>query len=201
MREDNPIGSIFAKIADLVFLNMLILLGCLPIITIGASVTAGHFVALRIKRAEAKVFADFCRSYKENFKQATVIWLIFMAIAAGILAVLWFYGKERVFVSLAGLILLVLELLVSLWVYPVLSRFVNSTGNIIRNGAVLCFRHLFRTVVMLIGTLLPVLALVISLYSLPVIILCGLSLPVYISAQLYHRVFLPLEKEVEAHNE
>ncbi len=196
MGRDNPILSMLSKITDLILLNFLMLISCLPVITIGASITAGHFAALRIKRDEGSVFGDFCRSFKENFKQATVIWIGFLFAAVGILLVLWFFGKQSVVVSVVCMALFLILFMVSLWVFPVLSKFVNSTGNMVRNGALLSVRHLFHTLAMIAVSLLPVLALIVSLLTIPVILLLGISLPVYADALLYNKVFLALEQEV-----
>ncbi len=196
MRENNPILGMLSKLADLLFLNILMVLGCLPIVTIGASLTAGHFVALRIKRDEAKVFSDFWRSFKANFMQATVVWLILVALSAGILLLLWFYGKVSVSLSIAGIIVLLFLFMLGLWVFPLLSRFVYPTGSLIRNGFVLCFRHLFRTLGMTVGAVFPIAGLL-MVYTVPVVILFGFSIPVYIGASLYNKVFVVMEKLIE----
>ncbi len=196
MRENNPIMGMLSKLADLLFLNILMVLGCLPIVTIGASLTAGHFVALRIKRDEAKVFSDYFRSFKENFGQATVIWLILAVISAGILLLLWFYGKGSVPLSIAGIIVLLFLFMLGLWIFPLLSRFVYSTGELFRNSIVLSFRYLFRTLGMVIGSLLPIAGMNV-IYTIPVVILYGFSVSVYIGASLYNKVFLQLEEAVE----
>ena len=69
---DSPPMKIMGKFADLICLNFLALFCCIPIITIGASMTALHYVALKIVRdEEAYITRSFFKSFKENFKQAT----------------------------------------------------------------------------------------------------------------------------------
>ncbi len=197
IKEDNPILGMLSKLTDLLVINLLVIVCCLPVFTAGAALTAGHFAALRLKKGEGTVFADFWRSFKENFKQATVVWLILAAIVAGVLVVLWFWGAQSVLLSILGLVTLLLTLMLSLWVYPVLSRFVYSTGALLRTSFVLCYRYLFRTVGMLLSLLLPVLALVLSLYTIPVLLMWGVSAPMYICVLLYRRVFAELEEQVQ----
>lgn len=197
---DSSILDLISKVSDVIILNFMILLGCLPIVTIGASLTAGHFAALRIRRGEGSVWADFCRSFKENFKQATIIWLLFLTVIVCAFALLWFFGKQSVGVSILSVLLFILVFVLSLWVFPVLSKFVNTTGNIVRNGAILCVRYFFRTLAMIIGTMMPVILLVASIYALPLVLLCGGSLPIYISAMLYDKVFFTLEEDVRNSN-
>ena len=50
---DSPLFSGLNKLADLIYLNILTMICCIPIITIGASMTALNYVALKIVRNEA----------------------------------------------------------------------------------------------------------------------------------------------------
>ncbi len=197
-RYDGPIFGPLSKAADIVILNFLMLLGCLPVVTIGASVTAAHFAALRIVRGEGHVIRDFWDSFRQNFKQATAVWLI-LAVALSLFVVgILFFGRSNSVITVICLIGLILAFAVTLWVFPVLSKFVNSVGNTIRNGALLAVQQLLRTLVMAACRLLPVIAVAISWYTIPVVLLCGLSLPVVISAALYDKVFANLEEDVLA---
>ena len=74
---DSPLMRALSKMADLMWLNILTILCCIPIVTAGASFTAMHFVLLKIVRdEEGYITKDFFRSFKENFGQATVIWIL-----------------------------------------------------------------------------------------------------------------------------
>ena len=69
-----------SKVADMIILNILFLITCIPIFTIGASMTALYYVTLRmVSGEEGPVSKDYFRSFKQNFRQATVIWLILMS--------------------------------------------------------------------------------------------------------------------------
>lgn len=77
---DSPLMSLLGKLADLFFLNVITLLCCLPIITIGASLTACYYTALKIKRDEGHVFRNFWNSFRENLFSSTVLYLIFVIL-------------------------------------------------------------------------------------------------------------------------
>ena len=63
--------------------NVVCLICCLPIVTIGASLTALHYVTLKMTRnEESYIIRSFFKSFKQNFKQATIINLIMLVIAA-----------------------------------------------------------------------------------------------------------------------
>ena len=72
---DSPVMVALTKMADLIIVNLLAFFCCLPIITVGASMTALHYVVLKIVRdEECYIVKSFFKSFKENFKQATVIY-------------------------------------------------------------------------------------------------------------------------------
>ena len=80
---DNKFFTVMGRVADLIMLNVVFLICCLPIVTIGASLTALHYVTLKMARnEESYIIRSFFKSFKQNFKQATVINLIMLAVAA-----------------------------------------------------------------------------------------------------------------------
>jgi len=78
---DSPIMRFLGKIADLMIVNVLTIICSIPIFTIGPALTAAHYVCLKIvRKEEGYVIKNYFKAFKENFKQATVIWLILLAI-------------------------------------------------------------------------------------------------------------------------
>ena len=68
------------KVSELMWLNFLTFLCCLPIFTIGAATSAMHTVLIQIYRdEESQITATFFKAFKRNFKQATLVWLIYFA--------------------------------------------------------------------------------------------------------------------------
>lgn len=73
---DNGLFRALGKLADLMLLNILFLVCSLPIFTIGASFTAMYYVTLKLaENEEGYTPGAFLKSFKQNFKQATIIWL------------------------------------------------------------------------------------------------------------------------------
>lgn len=67
------------RAADLMILNIVFIICCLPIVTIGASLTALHYVTLKmVRNEESYIVKSFFKSFKQNFKQATIINLIML---------------------------------------------------------------------------------------------------------------------------
>ena len=83
MSIDGPVMRFLGKVADMMILNLLVLICSIPIITMGASLTAMHYVALKVVREEESyITKDFFRSFKMNFKQATKLWLVVLVVGA-----------------------------------------------------------------------------------------------------------------------
>ena len=65
---DSPLMNVLNKMADLMWLNILTLICCIPIITAGAAFTSMHYVALKIVRnEESYITRSFFKSFKTNF--------------------------------------------------------------------------------------------------------------------------------------
>ena len=80
---DNPIWRFIGKFCDIMILNVLWLICCIPVVTVGAATTAVYYVTLKLVRdEEGPTIRSFFKSFKENFKQATVLWLIMLAVGA-----------------------------------------------------------------------------------------------------------------------
>ena len=80
---DNKFFTVMGHVADLMILNIVFLICCLPVVTIGASLTALHYVTLKMARnEESYIVRSFFKSFKQNFRQATIINLIMLAVGA-----------------------------------------------------------------------------------------------------------------------
>ena len=80
---DSPFMRVLNRVADLMILNFLMIICCIPIITIGAACTGMHYVLLKIVRGEeGYLVRGFFKSFKQNFRQATILWLIMLLVIA-----------------------------------------------------------------------------------------------------------------------
>ena len=168
---DNKFFTFMGRIADLCILNIICLICCIPIVTAGASITAMYYVTLKmVRNEEAYIVRSFFKSFKENFKQATVINLILIVV--GVILYLDMHVAKAmpgsagqifhvIFVAFA-----IVYFVLTLYVYPVLARFYNSTGNTIKNALLMSIRHLPYTVVMVLIELCPLLLLFVKSFRL-----------------------------------
>ena len=78
---DSPIMRFLSRVCDLIILNLLTIVCCIPVFTAGASITALFSVTLKmVKGEESYIVRGFFKGFKENFKQSTIIWIIVAVI-------------------------------------------------------------------------------------------------------------------------
>lgn len=155
---DNPVWRFIGKFGDLILLNILWLVFSIPIFTIGASTTAVYYVTLKLARDDdGYTIRSFFKSFKENFKQATAIWLVLLAIGAILGVDLYFFarlftgsGTIKTVMLTVFLALAIVYAAVFMYIFPLQSRFFNSVKKTFFNAFFMSLRHLFRTIGMIV---------------------------------------------------
>ena len=199
---ESPLIQFLNKVADLMWLNILTLLCSIPIITVGASLTSAHYVALKLHRnEEGYITKDFFRSFKMNFKQSTAIWMIILLVLIVFSADFYIMNNvEEVKIPTALQVVImaiaILFLFMVLWVFAVQAKFVNTVTKTIKNAFALSVIQIPRTILMVILYVLPYVLCIFSLRLFPIILVLGISVPVYVSAMLYNKMFKKLEDKI-----
>ena len=196
------------RVADLTILNLICLVCCIPIVTIGASLTALFYVTLKmVRNEESYIIKSFFKSFKENFKQSTIINLIML-----VTAIMLFFdlnishnltGTLSQVLSCIFIAFTFLYLLVFLYIYPLQAKFYNTIKNTFSNSLLMAIRHLPQTIIMLIVSLIPVAVLFIpdiriQATLLMLVFLMGMSVIAYINSKFFVKIFdkyIPEEKD------
>ena len=204
---DSPILRVLGTLADLCLLNIMTLLGCLPIITAGASITAMHYVMLKmVRNQEGYIWKDFWKSFKENFGQATAIWSILLVfIGFFVLDCYIFKGMvenlSMPLLAVLGAFALFLYM-IFLYVFPLLSHFHNTVLGTIKNAFFIGIMTFPKAIMMMIVTALPLILLYQYTQILPLVAMFGFTGPAYFCAWLYSGTFKKLEpKAIESAEE
>lgn len=196
---DSPIMSFLARVADLVILNVLWLLCCLPVVTAGASTTAMYHVARHLQEeSTSSVTRDFFRSFKSDFRQATPVYLLLLIPTAAVVMNAWILSARSsdvvpVYVRAIWMVSALMLTFVVSFVYPVMAYFDDTVWKTLRTAAVLAVAKLPRTVLISAINLLPIIMLFVSLpFFLRVSIfwlLIGGSLTAYLNMLILRPVF------------
>lgn len=128
MESEFKIMTIFSKISDFLLLNFLFVITSIPLVTLGASLTALYAVNLKmVKGEESYVYRDYFRAFKRNFKQAVPAFLLFAAVFSLLGINIWISYQT------SGLFFMVLRALSTIFIicificmkyyFPILARF------------------------------------------------------------------------------
>ena len=147
---DNPIWRFIGKFCDVMILNVLWLVCCIPVVTVGAATTAVYYVTLKLVRdEEGPTIRSFFKSFKENFKQATILWLIMLAVGVllgfDLYFFLFIYKEPSMFRTIMMAVFggfLMIYLFTGLFVFPLQARFYNPVKRTLFNAFFMSVRHI-----------------------------------------------------------
>lgn len=204
---ENPLFQLLTRVGDLIILNVLFLLCSVPIVTAGAAMAAMSQVTQGfVMDKEPGVFKTFFKGFRENFKQATLIWLALLVIFTAMAANLFFitiYVGGLPGALLKGLVwlLLLLSLSVGIIMLQLIVRYKNDLRQHCTNAMILAVIKLPRTAAMLFLSILPFLIAYLSLNTfvntLVFWLMIGFGFVNYLDSCLMAPVFRELEKEKE----
>lgn len=152
LQKDGRFVKVLNRIADLVGLNLLAILFCIPIITIGASITAVYGCIFRIQeKREGYLTKDFWKLFKECFRSSTIIYLVGAAVVAMLYLDYQIFATDsrldilQVLVVAGGI--LVTEIFT--YAFPMESYFENSLKATVKNALLLGISNIPYTLLML----------------------------------------------------
>ncbi|MCD8148444.1 MAG: YesL family protein [Clostridiales bacterium] len=143
---DSKFSTVMSRILDLIVLNFIFLITCIPIFTIGAAISSLYASTLKIVRKEdGYLIRGYFKAFRSNFKQATAFWLI--ALLLYFFLYVTFYAASLNGESLTqvySVISLVLAILYSLYfltVFPLIATFENTFRQTAYNAFAIMVAH------------------------------------------------------------
>ena len=144
---DSPLGQVLNFIGDLFLVNVVFLICCIPVITIGPA-QSGLYNAMRVlqdPQDESSPIKAYFRGFANGFLSISIVWILFFVfdlILFYTMAMCFDYADTGAFihwaVPFAGLLLsLILHANVSIFH----SRFQCTAGQLFRNAFLLLISH------------------------------------------------------------
>ena len=207
---ESKFSQLLLKLCYACYLNLLWFVCSLPIVTIGASTTALYYCCLKIVRDQDNhIGAMFFRAFRNNFKQATALWLILLGAGLflagdgyilyhlrqnteGTLAVLWTLILAVV-IAAAVVYVIVLE-----YVFPLLASVSNSNRAMLKNSFLIGTHYLFATI--LVFAVHFAMFFVVVAWFTPLIVF-GEGLCAMISAWLLNSILISVSGSPEENTE
>ena len=194
--QEHLIGRTLTRIVDLVILNIVYLLFCLPVVTIGAATSALYYVTTRMADGTyVSPLRDFWKGFRENFRAIAPIWAVSLLYGVCLATVFWMNGLRIWGSGHTGWIYVVLVLVAVLlvmlceWVFALQMRFENTRKELLKNAALFLARYLPSLLILEAVNVLFLLAVFSSPAYWPVTFICGFSLPALIKGYYFSRIF------------
>lgn len=200
---DNLFFRTVGKLVDLIWVNILTLICALPVVTAGASFSAMYYLLLRMaENDQGALTRGFFRAFKENFKNATKVWLVDLAIMAVYLYNLYLlragildgYGVMKKVSLVLIIAILLLTVMVSNYIFALIARYDSGLKQTVKNAFLLSFAFFPRSLCMAVIMLFPLALMMLSNYFFWLWGLYGLAYPGYVIAMLMVAVFRKTEK-------
>ena len=198
---ENPVISAINTVVDILVLGLLWLVCSIPIITIGASTTALCYAYKKaIYEKDSYATKAFFDSFKMNFKQATILWLM-IAVILAVCAFDYHAARTMVdemnFMSVPIVIVTVIFMLVLMWslyVFPYLARFENTTKIIMKNCALIMIAN-FQWTILLVGLF------AVAVLFFPLFLCVSVSVYIVFANRIHEHVFSKYIKGEESEGE
>ena len=201
---DSEVMEFLSKVTDYIILNLLTLLCSIPIITIGAAHTAKFYTSMKIVRGEEpSVVKSYFKSFRENFSQVTVAWLIVLLVGL-ILAFDWYnvlYGRAASMPIILKAVLGVLSFVVwsvAYCMFPFEARYKVTLKELFKASMVMALLNFPRMVLIFIVTFLPYIICAWYIeWGLAIWLLCTTVTLYYISKEFNKQLEMLNNKEEE----
>lgn len=203
---DNPFMQFLFRVSDLIILNLIFMLSCIPIVTIGASISALHSVCLKIVRGqESYMWQGFWKAFRQNFKQGTVLWIISIVIFFVIHMdfTILNAGDHPLFGYVKVALGSVTAVLFSMFIYvfPIISHFKCTIRQAIKNSLFMTIGHLPFSILLVVmyGLIFFLATLNVKMLALVIAVatICGFSVVTLTACIIFDHIFKKYEPEQE----
>ncbi|MGN0244621.1 MAG: YesL family protein [Lachnospiraceae bacterium] len=150
-QPENPVIRFLSCFCDLMFTNALFIICCLPVFTIGASVTAMYHVIFKLQdREDSYIYKMFFESFRNNFKQATIIWIPFLLLTgffAGDLYIIYnVIDASYSWMQFPIWFLLIILFCIQIYAFPQIAKFESDMKRLILNSFLLAIGNFPTTI-------------------------------------------------------
>ncbi|MCR5367181.1 YesL family protein, partial [Eubacterium sp.] len=196
---DSPLMETISRITDYVFLTIITLICCIPIVTIGPAFIAKYYVSMKMVRGEEPVvIKSYFRSFKENFKQGVILTLIMLPVVVFFVwdwyLILYTGVKFIPAMKYALGVLTVLTAMAIFSLFPMVARFQITNFEAIKSSFVFALANFLRV---LIGIIMIVAPIVIAKYYLKwgwLIMLFASVIMLHLNSMFFVKKFKQVER-------
>ena len=200
---ENPLMQILTRVCDLMIINLLFLISCVPVSTVGAAICGMTKVCQAIVMGDERgIWKLYVSGFKDNFKQATIAWLGTVLVAASLVCY-WLIVVNFCRGTLATILLILMAVLAVValshvvYLFPLIARYNNSLREHLKNAGILAITRLLLTPLLIVFTviffLLPFISLQAYLQTLIFWVIIGFSFLSYMANLMLKPIYHILE--------
>lgn len=197
---DSPFYKFITKLWDIVQLNFLWLLCCIPVVTAGASTVAACSVALKMAEdTEGYIARSFFKAFRENLKKGILLGILTLVAAYAVYLDFQFWNAtESVGFLIMGIIASVVFAMGLLYAYPLMARYENTFLKTLKNSYDISVRCFLRTLMMVFILALEIVLFLWTTTMMLIGLLVGPAILIYTVCAFSIRLFRLIEKEPES---
>lgn len=190
------------RLWDLIVLNVLFIITCIPLFTVGAAISALYTVTMKgVRKEDSYIVRSYLSAFKENFKKSTILWLLMIAVWGVLLTDIFVIGKNNSALIAMGGCFGVFWLLITLFAFQLQARFENSIQNTLLNCFILAVKRWLSTIQLAgITAMVPLLVIFLAVLSptalgwfCSLFIFIGFSGIAWVKSFIYRNVFDSIE--------
>lgn len=164
---ESPIIQFLTKVSMMMWLGILWLVCCLGVVTIGAATAALYRMMFNLRQDLKCNTAAFFAAFRENFKQATWVFLIRAGLAAVAVGgyFLCFLTDNEIFkgaLLAVAVVTFLIWLITGFYAYSLTGYFENTLAGTLKNALAMAIRYRKATMIGVVVAMLPVLVLTVS---------------------------------------
>lgn len=191
--QERPFWRFLNRASDIVIINVITVLLCLPIVTAGAAYTALYYTTVKtVKKGRGYLLKNYFHSFSENFFQATVSWMFLLTLFVSSLYLAYVNYKPAVsggmpqFIFWISFLVCFMLFCTVMYCFPVLSRFVFNTKTLISFSYIIAVRYFTYTLGLVV---LAGLFILVGYFIPPLIFICLPATFVYMASGMIEKIF------------
>lgn len=156
---EGPVFQFLGTLFDFVILNVLFLITCIPVVTIGPAISALYTVTLReVRNEQGYIIRSYFTAFKENFKHSFLLSILYTIVGAILLYNLAFWAQMKTAVGSIFLIIIaactLLYAISLLYVFALSARFENTIKRTVKNSLLIALANPVQTLMILLITVI-----------------------------------------------
>lgn len=201
LKMDGPVMNFLRTITNFLILQLLFLLCCIPIITIGAALSAKYHVAMKLVKDEGEgVVKSFFAAFKSNFKDATPVWITQLIIYI-LIYIDWAWMLEQgirlipIPYLIAMIVITCVANFVGMVIFPMISRFEMTKTKLYKGTVTFVFTHFFQLLGIFLLNLAAIVACIWYIQWLPLIAAVAVVAVTFFLATTLNKEFDKVEQK------